>query len=163
MAHQHDYEVTLSDEAACPTAVVKATTTVEQVPQILIGLYDQVYAYLGEASTTVRQRGHNVALYRSLPAGAGAGAYRDVELEVGVQADGPFESSGPVVASSLPGGRAAHAVHWGPYAEVVAAHRAVRQWCEASGHALSGVSWEIYGDPSDDPSKTRTDVYHLLA
>lgn len=56
--------------------------------------------------------------------------------------------------------------HFGPYARLGAAHTAVREWCAGHGHRLAGVSCEIYGhwDASwnADPSKIRTDVFHLL-
>ena len=43
-----------------------------------------------------------------------------------------------------------------------AAYAAVREWCVASGRELTGTSWEIYGDWTDDPTKLETRIVHLL-
>jgi effector-binding domain-containing protein len=57
-------------------------------------------------------------------------------------------------------------VHFGPYQRLGDAHAAIRQWCAEQGHALMGTCWEIYGHWEEiwnsDPSKIRTDVFHLL-
>ncbi|MDP9256178.1 MAG: hypothetical protein M3Q31_06450 [Actinomycetota bacterium] len=43
-------------------------------------------------------------------------------------------------------------------------HAAVREWCSANGHQLSGVRWEIYGHwvEDQDPALLETEVYWLL-
>jgi len=53
-------------------------------------------------------------------------------------------------------------VHRGPYDGLDSAHRAVRDWCLANGHAMTGTRWEIYGDWTDDPEELETEVYYLL-
>jgi hypothetical protein len=52
--------------------------------------------------------------------------------------------------------------HLGPYNRLGEAHAAIRKWCADHGHALTGVSWEIYGHWTDDPAQLRTDVFYLL-
>ncbi len=39
----------------------------------------------------------------------------------------------------------------------------VEAWCKEHGRALGGASWEIYGDPSDDPKNLEVRVVYLLA
>jgi effector-binding domain-containing protein len=53
--------------------------------------------------------------------------------------------------------------HWGSYARLGAAHRAVIEWCRVHGHRLAGSRWEVYGHWTEDEAKLRTDVYYLLA
>jgi len=43
------------------------------------------------------------------------------------------------------------------------AHEAFHAWSRTTGRDFAGWSWEIYGDPSDDPSKLETSVIYLLA
>jgi effector-binding domain-containing protein len=66
----------------------------------------------------------------------------------------------------LPAGRVVTTTHFGPYARLGDAHSEIRRWCDEHGHRLSNVSWEIYGHWDEswntDPSKIRTDVFHLL-
>jgi DNA gyrase inhibitor GyrI len=51
--------------------------------------------------------------------------------------------------------------------QVPAGRHVAVYWCQANGHRLAGPSWEIYGHwlPEWDanPSRIRTDLYHLLA
>jgi hypothetical protein len=35
-------------------------------------------------------------------------------------------------------------------------------WCRTHGRRVAGPSWEIYGHWTEDESRLRTDVYHLL-
>jgi hypothetical protein len=128
-----------------PTAVIAATTTWEAYPRLWRALLDEVYAVVGGKT--------NVMLYRD-----------DVpHVEVGVLAPDGFVPRGRVVASVLPGGRVARAVHRGPYAGLHATHRAVVDWCAEHGHALSGVRWEVYGHHRPDPAQLETEVCWALA
>jgi hypothetical protein len=97
------------------------------------------------------------------------GIYWDdtIRLEVGVELQGAFTEQDGVVRSETPAGLLVSTTHFGPYVGLGAAHDAIRHWCETNQHRLAGPSWEIYGHwlPgwNDDPSKIRTDVFHLLA
>ena len=143
------YRVTIERTTECPTAVIKANTTRRAFPALWRVLLDEVWAFL-RAKPGLRTDGHNVMVYR----------YNTPELElaveVGVQVTGSFEATGRVVPSALPVGRAATTVHTGTPAEIGAAHDAVRAWCDEQHQKLSGVSWEIYGDP--DPHTGHFDV-----
>ena len=140
------YEVTIKWTTGCPTAVVKADTTWREFPALWPTLLDEVWAFLG-ATPGLRTGGHNVMLYNTgVPA-------VEVAVEVGVQVSGSFEAVGRVVPSALPAAEAAVAVHVGPAADIGAAHSAVRAWCHAQRRELTGVSWEVYGDP--DPRTGR--------
>ena len=46
---------------------------------------------------------------------------------------------------------------------MAATYAAMQDWLAAHGRRGAGPSWEVYGDPADDPAQTRTDVYVLLA
>jgi effector-binding domain-containing protein len=146
-----DGTVRIVTTEARPTAVVARSTTWADFPSVWRGMLDEVYAFLRQGG--VAQKGHNVMLYRD-----------DVpNVEVGVEVTGPFPASGRVVPSVLPAGAAAMTVHRGPYAGLDRAHRAVRDWCGAHGHVLSGLRWEVYGDWHEDPAELETEVYWLLA
>jgi len=63
-------------------------------------------------------------------------------------------------------GRVVTTTHFGPYARLGDAHSEIRQWSAERGHRLSGICWEIYGHWDEswnaDPSKIRSDVFHLV-
>ncbi len=150
------YDVTVERTAECPTAVVKANTTWGEFPTLWRTLLDDVWAFLG-SKPGLRAEGHNVMLYRhSLP---------DVEVavEVGVQVTESFKATRRVVPSTLPAGEAATTVHQGTPSEIGAAHDAVRAWCSAHRRELTGVSWEIYGDPDPQTGHFDVAVYWQLA
>jgi effector-binding domain-containing protein len=68
-----------------------------------------------------------------------------------------------MTATTPPAGEVAMAVHVGGYDQIRRAHDAIHAWRARSGRAFAGLSWEIYGDWSDDPSKLETTVCYLLA
>ena len=143
------YEVAIERTTECPTAVVKAITTWREFPTLWRPMLDQVWAFL-RTTPGLRTEGHNVMLYRR--------GIRDgeVAVEVGVQVTRTFEAAGRVVPSTLPAAETATTVHTGAPTEIGAAHDAVRAWCAAERRVLTGVSWEIYGDP--DPETGHFDV-----
>ena len=89
-----------------------------------------------------------------------------INLEVGVELDGPFSGHGEVVVSSTPAGLVATTTHFGPYRLLHEAYNAIRKWCSANGHVLAGPGWKVYGHWKDEwnsePSKICTDVFCLL-
>ena len=135
------------------TAVVAETTTWEAFPELWGELLAEVWAFLRGSDLAP---GRNVMLHLD-----------DVpNVEVGTEVNASFAGAGRVVPSSLPLGRAAVAIARGQpsAASLAMAHAAVREWCAAEGHALSGVRWEIYGHwvEGRDPALFETEVYSLL-
>ncbi len=65
------------------------------------------------------------------------------------------------MASELPGGRAATAVHVGSPLRIGETHDAVRAFVRAQGLEGTGVLWEVYGHPNEDSDFT-TEVFHLV-
>lgn len=132
-----------------PIAVIAATTSWSEFPSLWGQLLGEVWTFLRAHDQLLRGGGSSVMLYRD----------DTPNVEVGVVVAGPFAPSGRIVASQLPGGQAAHAVHRGPYADLSSTHDAVVAWCTANDRATSRQRWEIYGDHHDDPSELTTDVY----
>jgi effector-binding domain-containing protein len=150
------YDVTIQRTTGCPTAVVKANTTWRELATLWPPLLDEVWKFLGTAPG-LRSDGHNVMLYRSNVPGV------EVAVELGVQVTASFEAAGRVVPSTLPAGEVAATVHEGTPQEIGAAHAAVRAWCAAQGFELTGVRWEIYGDPDPQTGHFDVAVYWQLA
>jgi effector-binding domain-containing protein len=145
------YQVTATDVAARPTAVVAATTTWQEFPKLWKELSNEVWACLRAGGV---DRGcPNVMLFRD-----------DVpNVEVGVELRRPCALTGRVVASALPAGQVAVTVHHGPYTGLASAHRAVLAWCAAHGRQPAGPRWEIYGPHREDPAELTTEIYYLLS
>ena len=149
MAHA----VSIVATSAAPTAVITETTTWERFATLWRELLDEVWGYVRGAGV---KAGRNVMVYLD----------DAPTVEVGVELEGILAApSGRIVASALPKGRAATTVARGaPSPEgIAAAHAAVIDWCDANGHARTGVRWEVYDHWRDDPDSFETAVYWLLA
>ncbi|HLW64573.1 MAG TPA: GyrI-like domain-containing protein [Gemmataceae bacterium] len=149
-----EYEIRLEQFASRPIAVLRRRASLPELGKIIPDACGLVWNVV--RALKIVGAGRHVALY-----------WDDVfNLEIGVELDGPFAGHGEVIASALPGGTVATAVHLGPYQQLPAAHQAIREWCQQHGHTLAGPSWEIYDhwkhEWCDDPTKIRTDVFYLL-
>jgi effector-binding domain-containing protein len=139
-----------------PTAVVAQTTSWDEFPTLWSQLLDEVY--------NVVRGGGNLAHESQADSWQNVMLYKDdtPSVEVGVLTVGPFEAQDRVVASQLPGGTAAMAIHRGDYAGLSAAHAAVLDYVKAHGLGLAGPRWEVYGHWRADPAELETEIYYLL-
>jgi effector-binding domain-containing protein len=146
-------EVTVTDVEPTPTAVVVAATTWAEWPRTWGPMLDQVWSFLrGDPPAGLYKHGHNIMLYKD-----------DVpNVEVGVQVNRAFAPAGRVVPSTLPGGLVATARHTGPIVDIGDTHRAVCDWSTEHGYQLTGVRWEIYGDPDRSTGEYDVDVFWSL-
>ncbi|HUA62931.1 MAG TPA: GyrI-like domain-containing protein [Verrucomicrobiae bacterium] len=135
-----------------PLAVVRVTTVLANWPREFVEHLNKVYTAI--KGGRVRLHGQNVMVYHPRHDG-------QVDIECGVETDGPFDAAGDVVYSQTPAGRAVTVVHIGPYSLLGKSHGAIAEWSRAHGHMLDGTCWEIYGDWEEDPARLRTDIFHL--
>lgn len=148
-----DDDIDIAEVQETPIAAVTGHITFADIPAKMMPMMDKVWAFI--RGNGIKGHGHNVWLYRK-------GEDGELDVEVGVQLPVPFEGDGDVQRLATPGGRAAHAVHYGEYEELPRVHQAVMDWCAAQGHEIAGVDWEVYGDWHEEAAKRRTDVYYLL-
>jgi len=147
--------------------VVVQTATAESVAAVRVAVpiagvagawkpaLDQVWAFL-RAHRELRP-GHNLFLYHHP-------AVRDEPMNVdfGVQVARPLEPEGQIRCISTPVGDVASTLHVGPYGGLSEAHEAIHSWCAANDREIGAASWEVYGDPHDDPALLETTVRYLL-
>jgi effector-binding domain-containing protein len=128
----------------------------ETFPSVWAQLLDEVYRFV--RSRTDLATGDGAELWQNVM------LYKDdrPDVEVGVLVSGAFEPEGRVIASELPGGKAATATHRGDYVRLGVTHDAVRDHVAAHGCELAGPRWEIYGHWRADPSELETEVFWLL-
>jgi effector-binding domain-containing protein len=124
-----------------------------ELSKVVPELLGEVWAAMKTAPLT--KAGHNVAIYRDP-------SPLDVDVECGIQvSDAVADAAGRIRRSETPSGKAAHVIHYGPYAELSKAYDAMKAF-SAEHRLVEGVHWEVYGDWDDDPAKLRTDVYGLV-
>ena len=78
-----------------------------------------------------------------------------MEVDFGVEVSRAFADEGEIVLTHTPAGQAASTVHVGRPDQLAGANAAIEEWCRANDRSLAGVSWEIYGDPGEDPVDAR--------
>jgi effector-binding domain-containing protein len=147
------YSVEIVDMQPTILACVSERVAWGDLPKAIPRLLGEVGEFFKTAP--VRPAGQNVVVYHD-PGAEGA------RLEAGVQVSGEFPRGSRVVCARTPAGRAAHAIHIGPYHELGKCHDAVMEFCKGRGFG-PGVHWEVYGDWNEDPDVLRTDVYRLIA
>jgi len=137
-------------------AAVRRRVTIGEVASAWRPALDQVWNFL-RSQPVLRTEGHNVFLYHHPE-------HRDLPMDVdfGVEVTRRFPTSGEVFATATPAGEVATAVHLGPYDRLQETHDAIHAWAKGHQRPFAGLSWEIYGDWSDDPSKLETTVTYLL-
>lgn len=150
------YEIVEVDVAARPIAAVHVSVRVGHVATAWRPALDKVWAFL-RRHDGLRTDGHNLFVYRH-PVRPGA----PLEVDVGVEVSHAFESEGEIVFTHTPAGRAVSTVHIGPPEQLAVANAAIEEWCRANGRSMAGISWEIYGDPGDDPGSLEVQVFYLL-
>ena len=145
-----------SNVAATPLAVVRRSAAAGQLSRVVPEACGTVWTALKAAGA---RGGRHVAVYLDCSDG-------QVDAEIGAEVDDAFAGRGDVVRSATPAGEVATTTHFGPYARLGDAHRAIVDWCAAHGRARAGPNWEVYGhwlsEWDADPSKIRTDVFYLL-
>ena len=116
---------------------------------------DKVWQFLGR-NPGLRSDGHNVFVYRA------AGTQGLLDVDFGVQVVRRFDGDGDVICAELPSGEAATVLHVGAYDRLGEAYAALDRWFESSGGERADISWEVYGDWSNDPARLETRIFWLL-
>ena len=137
-------------------AAVRRKVTIGAVGAAWRPALDLVWAFL-RTQPGLRTDGHNIFLYHHP-------AHRDAPMDVdfGVEVTHEFERSGEVYATETPAGEVATALHVGPYDRMKETHDAIHAWASANRRQIADRSWEIYGDPKDDPSGVDVTICYLL-
>ena len=146
-------EVRIEQAAPRRLAAIHSVTTPQDLPQT-------IGRSLGVIWPAVREQGvrfgHNVFVYRD-------GGPGTLIVEVGVEVFGDFSEHGEMRIVRTPAGEVATATYYGDdYTRMAPVYQALEQWCAGNGRRPAGASWEVYGDPAEDPAETRTDIYFLL-
>jgi effector-binding domain-containing protein len=148
------YPIELTNVTAIYTAVVRDRVPRQELARFVPAACGEVWSFI--RSSGLPRPGRHLALYLDA----------EGSVEVGAEVTEPFAGNERIHCSQLPAGRVVTTAHFGPYARLGEAHAAIREWCAERGHERSEICWELYGHWEEswntDPSKIRTDVFHLL-
>jgi effector-binding domain-containing protein len=150
------YDVVVETSQADLLAAVRAKVPISGIARAWKPALDQVWTFL-KANGGLGP-GHNLFLYHHPEHRNEA-----MNIDFGVQVARRFEPEGDVRCIETPAGDVARTVHVGPYDRLGDAHNAIHAWCAANNRKIAEASWEIYGDPNDDPALLETTIKYLLA
>lgn len=153
------YEISVEETSPRILAAAHARANDRNIGDVIGQLLQPVWQFVKE--NELENTGHSITVYH----GEGDDRFFSDEgmpIEVGVEVLGDFENTEAIRHFAVPGGKVARMLHVGPYHLLTQAHAAVRRWCEENNHAMTGLSWEIYGHHHDDLAKLETEVCYLL-
>lgn len=144
------------DIAATPYMFVKATSTGENISNVIGESYGKVGEAMGKQKLT--QAGAPFCIYYKWE-------NNNFEFDAGIPSSGAGKDDGEVKAGELKAGKAVVATYFGPYEGTAKAHEAVDAYMKEKGLTPIGNAWEVYAnDPMvvKDPAKFQTDVYYRI-
>jgi len=120
---------------------VRRRTPLQSLPQVIGEAYQAIAQYLSGVGE--QPAGPAFAAYFSLD-------MQDLDVELGFPVVKSIPGNDDIKSSRLPGGKAAFAVHVGPYSEVEPTYNALMQWIKDQGFEWTGVTYEFYINDPDD-------------
>jgi effector-binding domain-containing protein len=137
-----------------PTVSLRLTTPVEELPARLGEGYGRIIEFLGKAG--IEPSGPPFAMYYNMD-------MTSLDVEMGFPVAEPLSGSGSgeVIASTLPGGRAAVAIHLGPYETLGETYDKLLAYVEREGLQPESFMYECYlNDPGEvAPEEIQTEIY----
>jgi effector-binding domain-containing protein len=152
------YDISVETVAPRLLAAVRGQARLGEIGAVAIPALDKVYAFLSTRPTLQQPSSHNLFLYHH-PAERSA----PMTIDFGVEVAAAFADEGAIACVSTPAGQAARTLYRGPYAGMHPAHQAIHQWCAQNGKRIGAMSWELYGDWTQDQTKLETEIFYLLA
>jgi DNA-binding transcriptional MerR regulator len=113
------------------------------------GLFDELYAYLGQhgAGGLLVGIDHNPGYME-----------HDPDMEAAAYLEAPVPEGGRVKVHTLPGGAVASTIHRGAYEDLSKAYEALMVWMQGSGYQPVGPSRELYLHMGETPDGHVTEV-----
>jgi len=149
-------EITVVELTAQATACIREKRPMSELHEFFHRAFTEIPAAVAQQGLTVA--GPPYALYR--------GAVTDeVDVEAGFPVAGTFTPTETVNAGELPGGRAATAMHIGPYETLHETYVKVERFLGEAQIAPGDLAWEIYlTDPQAEPdtAKWQTAIFRSV-
>jgi effector-binding domain-containing protein len=139
-----------------PTLIMKTKAKKAEIGAELQKIFPKVFAFI--AANKIPESAP-MAYYVSRDP-----AMTTFDIEAGIVVPEGTKGDGDIVASSLPAGKTAFAVHVGPYEDLPKTYAAIVDWAKTKGLTTQPIAWEVYiTDPGNTkPNELKTEVYVLL-
>ena len=147
------YTCDLTQSDAVDIAVAEIRVAMQDVPGHIPSLLERVASYLVEQG---HAPGACYVVYDEFETSA-------MRMRAGFVVGDTIPDTEEISVMRLPAAKTAHTTHSGSYDGIPAAHEAIRQFCIDNKYQEQELSWEIYGEWSEDESKLVTDVYVVVS
>jgi effector-binding domain-containing protein len=137
---------------------IRTSTPLEKLPEVMGACYAEIMQYLGPAG--IRPAGPPFAIYHNMDMSS-----LDVEIGFPVAAAeagaAGAESRGRIKPGKIPGGKAAVAVHTGPYAKLGETYDRLLAFVKEQGLETESYCYEFYlNDPDETPpGELETEIF----
>ena len=152
-----NYAVTVETVGPRLLAAYRDQVRIGEVGRAAMPALDRVWAFLKKHPELRTPGGHNVFLYHHP-----ANRADPMAVDFGVEVPNSFVAADGVAPVKTPAGIAARTLYVGPYSRMSPAHEAVHAWARENGRRIGGLSWEVYGDWTEDESKLETEIFYVL-
>ena len=134
------------------TAVVRTSTPVEKLSEVMGSCFGEIMGVLGTAG--VAPAGPPFAMYHNMD-------MSKLDVEIGFPVASRIEASGRVKPGKIPGGKAAVTLHRGPYDKIEDAYNRLSAFVRDQGLDVEGFTYEFYlNDPDETPpEELKTEIY----
>lgn len=134
---------------------IRVTVPAEELPKALGEGYGEIMGYL--ASRGVQPSGMPFTMYYNMDMSA-------LDVEMGLPVAQPLEGQGRIEPGTLPGGRAAVALHVGPYESLDQTYEKLTDYVKREGLETEPYMYESYlNDPGEvPPEELKTEVVFPL-
>ena len=134
---------------------IRFRTPIDQLSIVLDRFYRAIFRYINELGEQ--------------PAGPPFVAFyntdmQDLDIEAGYPVAKALPVKGDIQMSNLPGGKAATAIHTGPYDQLPSTYNAIETWMQEHELVVTGTVYEFYlNDPSQtNPETLETQIIYPL-
>lgn len=138
-----------------PTLVLKAVTSVSEMPQLLGKAFMDIVTHIMELGEK--------------PVGPAFVGYfnmdmEHLQLEIGFPVSKPLPGKGDILPGHIPAGKQVTCMYKGPYTEMPPAYEAIKQWIKDNGYKPTGTVYEhYYNSPDEVPeSELLTKIVFLV-
>ena len=138
------------------TMSIRASAPVPEIGPKMMQILQEVIGYVMMSGGEMA--GHPCSLYHSFDAD-------NVDFEGGMPVAAAMAETDRIKVSGIPGGKAAFALHVGPYEKLEETWKAMEAWIEESDIEKADLCWEYYlSNPQNepDPARWKTELYWLL-
>ena len=143
----------IRDIESQPIVGIRATTSMEEITQVIGALFGEIMEYLTRNGLT--PAGMPFTIYHEMDS-------EKLDMECGMPVASPVEGTERVRPGDLPAGKVTTVTHMGPYEQLGENVVGTDEMDGGRGHAGAGAPWEVYvTDPGEEPdqSKWRTDIF----